>query len=297
MLPEPVDNHSRGKRAGAVLRVRDPVGQRTAAAGILRAGRRVPSPAVLGIRRAHEHLQEPGRGHAVLLVGVAALQKVRLVEKSLRPACALPAACNLPRRRAPWSGRSASWRAWSVELRAAAFRHVSSCRFHQSKTRARSASASMVAVAQAMDERRSARKAPPRFERWLRGGRDCEPRAADVVLRVHAEVQPDLERRAVGEIERLGEGEHCGVILAELRVHGPAGRRILVEHRGGGEMGLVLLEVGDSAAPVQFPGARSPPASTTVTSDPAQREVAVVGAARARLSSATDPRALRAADR
>ena len=49
-------------------------------------------------------------------------------------------------------------------------------------------------------------------------------------------LEPHRERRAAGKIDRLGERENRRVILAELRIHGPAGGRIIVERRGDGEV-------------------------------------------------------------
>ena len=66
-----------------------------------------------------------------------------------------------------------------------------------------------------------------------------------MVFLVQTEFKLHREDDAVGESQRVGEGEHGGMILTELRVHGPARVRLIVESAGDRKVGLVLLEVGD----------------------------------------------------
>src|SRR5205823_5072227 len=72
---------ARQQMAGPVLDVGDPGGEPTTSIGGAPAGRRRRLPALLALRSAHENLQKTLRGDAVLLVGVAALEEVRVFEE------------------------------------------------------------------------------------------------------------------------------------------------------------------------------------------------------------------------
>lgn len=80
MLPHAIHRHAGHQCARAVLDIGKPVRERTAAAGIFRAGWRRPLPARF-VRVAHEHLEEALRREGLLLIRVAALENVGFFEE------------------------------------------------------------------------------------------------------------------------------------------------------------------------------------------------------------------------
>src|SRR5262249_26692295 len=89
-------------------------------------------------------------------------------------------------------------------------------------------------------------------------------------------------RRSLSEVHWFGETEHSAVVLAELRVHGPTGIRLVIERTRDGKIALVLLEIGLSLHHLHLLGGAAA-RGRGENADTTQADVPVVGAARSAL--------------
>ena len=280
MLPKTIHRDPRRERASAVSEVSHPICKRAAAAGKFRAGWRRGRPALRALGRAREHLEEARRRDAELLIRAAAAEEMRLLEK-------------IRALRVHSHGR--------VTLGTHEHGHLVARRGLRVRGELRVALAPAGIFAQPpFAERVALRGREARGEvgflratknfgnlsgqflalqRRFRIGHHGETRAANVVLAVDGELEFHAQRRAVRKIHRLGENENGLMILAELRVDGPAGFGIVVERTGDRKRGFVLLEVRDGARDFHLALGRVAARGARENVNAAQREIAIGRAA------------------
>ena len=232
MLPEAIDDHAGQQVAGAVVDVGDPVGQRGAAVRGSRPGRRRRLPVLLGVRGGISTCRKPAGATPSFWSGSPRRRKW-VAGRSRRPACAAGRPAG-PRWRPAPSRSSASAAAWQCSCTPClSFCHSgSSVRYQFSSVAVCSGVRFRGRRRQRLAERLAAGGPAARSSR--RFGR-CEATGAagrccgrSLLLNSSVKVSTVPPSKPTGFVE-LEDG---GVVLAELRVDGPAGRdRVGVDGR------------------------------------------------------------------
>ena len=251
LLPQPIHDHSREQVSRAMFGVGDPVGDRAATQRRARAlGRRVfpGCRQVVGVLRidAHQHLQESLRRDALFLIHIATFQEEGIFVE-MRKAAAVAVIRNR------LDAFAADHHRGQLGLRLGG-----EMLLERIVKRSPRLVRLLVNGHQRLAPRCGKFDASGKLEQLQLGVRlrdrlgiqsrslcrraDRESQAADVVLVVDVEFEPDRQTRSLGKTDRLFEPERRGMIFAELRIDGPAGLWVVVQRAGDRETRFVLLE-------------------------------------------------------